>query len=431
MPLNTIKFKNFNQRKILTCLIVFMFIVNSLPVSLASPVASKNSKLLNASFKLPKSDPSIDVIPKKPVINHARPVLKFSQNPSDNEILCSHVFIEPLIPLSNVKTNMGQNKILASDLMYFQNKQESYGFKSLDAFIKKYPDSKWTPSLEVQLATIYFSQGYFIIAMAYWLDAFNKAKNDPNQKMKLLANEAISKLLEMNSRVGRIDEIKKLLELCKGRKFSGSAAARLKNAKDNLWAMTHSPGTSFECGPFAVNTILKLKNKQIPCSSLCNLLPSTIKGTNMYDVAMLANKLNLPLIPVKIAPNVPIPLPAIVHWKLGHYSAVTGYYNGKYHVQDATFGVHNNFWLDRQVFNSQASGEYLILADNSAYSDLNLDKVKAKMLASGQLKPGKSPANNPALAYKTFNTRTDKSKLVNNKPEARSINANTNPPAYF
>ena len=209
----------------------FIFAFNSLPITYAAPEANKISTNLNRLFKIPKSDSSIDVIHKRPVINKTRPVLKFSQNPTENEIKGSHVFIEPLIPLSDVKTNLVQNKILATDLMYFQNKQEAYGFKGLDAFIKKYPDSKWTPSLEVQLATIYFSQGYFTIAMAYWLDAFNKAKNDPNQKMKLLANEAISKLLEMNSRVGRIDEIKKLLESCKGRKFSGSAAARLKTLK--------------------------------------------------------------------------------------------------------------------------------------------------------------------------------------------------------
>ncbi len=411
--------KIIKPQKILKGLFAFMFAVNSM---LPQAIAKTEFKNISA-----KSDPSINVIHKRPVVNKTRPVLKFSQNPSDDEIKCSHVFIEPIIPLSNVKTNLTENKILAFDLMYFQNKQEEKGLNSLDSFIKKYPDSKWTPSLEVQLASIYFIQGYFTKAMAYWLDAFNKAHNDKSIDMKHLANEAISKLLIMNCRIGRIDEIKKLLALCNGRRFSGSSAARLKTAKASLWAMTHSPSTSFECGPLAVNLILGLKNKQIPCGQLCNLLPSTAKGTNMYDVALLANKLNLPLMPVKIAANTPIPIPAVVHWKLGHYSAITGYYNGKYHVQDATFGLHNNYWMDRRVFDKEASGEYLVLADNSAYGDLNLDKVKAKIKASTS-KASKSINGKNNIANNASINSTTKNKLI--ASNFKKIPKITNP-VYF
>lgn len=50
-------------------------------------------------------------------------------------------------------------------------------------------------------------------------------------------------------------------------------------------------------------------------------------------------------------------MPAIVHWKVGHYAAIVGEENGRYHVQDPTFG--QDLWITSAAIDSEASGYFL------------------------------------------------------------------------
>ena len=68
--------------------------------------------------------------------------------------------------------------------------------------------------------------------------------------------------------------------------------------------------------------------------------------------------LGLNLIKVKREPGSAIILPAVVHWKVGHYGALTRELYGKYLLEDPTFGNHT--WLSADALDAEGSGFFLI-----------------------------------------------------------------------
>ena len=61
---------------------------------------------------------------------------------------------------------------------------------------------------------------------------------------------------------------------------------------------------------------------------------------------------------MKREPGSAIILPAVVHWKVGHYGALIRELNGKYLLEDPTFGNHT--WLSAEALDAEASGYFLI-----------------------------------------------------------------------
>jgi hypothetical protein len=57
------------------------------------------------------------------------------------------------------------------------------------------------------------------------------------------------------------------------------------------------------------------------------------------QVTQLAAEAGLRSDIVRRLPGQPVPLPSIVHWKVNHFAALLEFSNGRYHVQDPTFGT--------------------------------------------------------------------------------------------
>ena len=53
-------------------------------------------------------------------------------------------------------------------------------------------------------------------------------------------------------------------------------------------------------------------------------------------------------------------LPAVVHWRVGHYAAIIKEQAGRYLIEDPTF--HDNLWISRAALDAEASGYYLVPA---------------------------------------------------------------------
>jgi hypothetical protein len=56
----------------------------------------------------------------------------------------------------------------------------------------------------------------------------------------------------------------------------------------------------------------------------------------------------------------PIPVPALIHWKAGHFAAIVKEEGGRYLVQDATFG--EELWVSRKALDLETSGYALVKA---------------------------------------------------------------------
>src|ERR1700693_407712 len=85
---------------------------------------------------------------KKP--NLVQPKLMFSSDPTDVELSSARVFDEPLIPMQT-PVSAGENKSIAASILAFKAKNDSENVSDLTSFIARFPQSRWRPSLELNL----------------------------------------------------------------------------------------------------------------------------------------------------------------------------------------------------------------------------------------------------------------------------------------
>ena len=87
-------------------------------------------------------------------------------------------------------------------------------------------------------------------------------------------------------------------------------------------------------------------------------------GTSLAEIGQLAKDRKFASRPVFRSPGQPVPIPAVVHWKVGHFAAITGAANGRFHVEDPVF-PGQEIWVSQRAIDQEASGYYLVSADAS------------------------------------------------------------------
>src|SRR5580658_7936514 len=111
-----------------------------------------------------------------------------------------------------------------------------------------------------------FYSGHLEDAMDLWQSAWNAAKAETGRDQIAIANRAVARLLLINARLGRFDDLKKIFAEVDKRPFYGSDEPLVKQAREGLWMMEHQPECSFKCGPYALDAILN-RDKKTPIRS--------------------------------------------------------------------------------------------------------------------------------------------------------------------
>jgi len=284
-----------------------------------------------------------------------------SRSPGDLEIITARAFSEPLIPMST-KLVPGENQALAKALTAFRAKTDSGDVSDLTAFLQAYPTSRWRPSLELNLGLRRFETGYLTDALAYWASAWERSKNEKGQQQQPVAEGAISQLLLLNARLGHLSDLRKYMAELGTRGLHGSSAQRLDAAHQGLYGMEHSPQTAYKCGPFAVNTLLYLDQPTKAIDPRLKAAASTSQGTNLAQVNDWAAEVGLNYQMAKRSRGAALIVPAVMHWKIGHFAAVTAQKDGRYRIQDPTFGSGGNLWITPQAIDAESDGYFLVPA---------------------------------------------------------------------
>ena len=260
------------------------------------------------------------------------------------------------------QTKSAENTALVKSLLAFKSKKNSEDISDLTHFLSVYPKSRWRPALEVNLGQVRFETGYLTHALQYWTSAWESAKKQIMPERKSIADRAISSLILLEAQLGLMDSLEKHLSEISNRTLTGSVEEKVKSGRNGLWAMKHSPETSFKCGPLAVNTLLYINSpsKSVACSEIIRKAPSTSKGTNLAQLSDWAKKTGLKLQMAKRASGAKIIVPAVMHWKVGHFCAITAQEQNRYRIQDPTFGNQGNLWLSAKAIDDQTDGYFLI-----------------------------------------------------------------------
>lgn len=282
----------------------------------------------------------------------------FSANPSDVEISSARVFLEPLIPMSTSAV-LGENAALATAITTFKTKK-SDDISDFSKFLSSYPKSRWRASLEQNLGSNRFSNGYLSQALTLWKSSWELSKSESKHPQRDVADAAIADILLLDARVGRMSELETYFAQIEKRPILGTNEQKVISAKDGYKRMRNIPSESMKCGPYAIDSILYRNEKAAKRSDVVEKAKSTSQGTNLAQVSGIAKAVGLNYQMARKSPGAPYIVPSVIHWKLDHFAAITAEKNGLYRVKDPTFGEAGETWLTAKVLDAETDGFSLI-----------------------------------------------------------------------
>lgn len=264
---------------------------------------------------------------------------------------------EPLV--SSSTTTKTEDDDLHSALIAYEKRTSPDGFAELHHFVELHPNSGWSAAVWANLGEKYYHDGYFSKAMHAWQEAWALGKNATNPKARALVDGAVGNLANLYANLGHMDELASLLGEVGNRPVSGSATESLQAAVELMRLAKTDPRHLFICGPLALKTLMLAEGASNDSASFLQWYKASPQGTSLQEVSQLASKAGFAHQLVHRSVGEPVPVPSIVHWKLGHFAAIVGHANGRYRVIDSVF-PDSEIWVTAKALDEEASGYFLI-----------------------------------------------------------------------
>ncbi len=268
-------------------------------------------------------------------------------------------FAEPLVKTKVTFPN--EDEDLSAALNAFQHRQDLSDLSSLTAYLAKYPHGGWSTALWTNIGLSYLHDGYFSRAIDAWQKAWTEGKDASTSEARALTDRAIGELASLNASMGRSDDLALLFSQLDGRTVSGPATETIQSARDMLTLVKTDPRHLFNCGPLALRALLLTQGVSADKLNFLQFYNAGPEGTTLTELGGLASKVKLDYRLIRRSPDEAVPVPSVVHWKVGHFAAIVGKANGRYHVQDAVF-PNADMWVTPDALNAEASGYFLVPA---------------------------------------------------------------------
>jgi RHS repeat-associated protein len=309
-----------------------------------------------SQFATPPPAPVVTVNRTVPNVEPPSTEVQFSANPTDEEIARARVFEAPIITVGKV-TDSNENGDLAIALLAYYNRTDADDGTAIEGFLLTHPNSPRSLSLMVNLATHYRETSQFSKALDIWQRVWASGKNVTDLNGEQIVDKAVGDWATFLVTLGRAEDIRALLHQLSGRQLHGATAVTIADAEDALWQMDHQPEKAFKCGPYSISRIQATLDPSAPTHKLIFAEESTTNGTSLYQNWLLAQKMDLKYQMAKRQLGANIPLPVMVHWKLGHFSAITKLVDGRYMIEDPTF---SQGWISPKILDAESDGYFLI-----------------------------------------------------------------------
>jgi len=122
--------------------------------------------------------------------------------------------------------------------------------------------------------------------------------------------------------------------------------------------MQNRPDVSFRCGPLALGSILAYSDPTQDASPLVLGARSSTNGFSMSQLARLSLDLGMNYQMAFRSPGAGPILPAVVHWKAGHYASVLRKDGDRFLIHDHTFRAMLR--MSAAALEEEASGYFLV-----------------------------------------------------------------------
>jgi len=290
--------------------------------------------------------------------------LHFSPQPSDAEFLRTGLFREPLVPVG--PTGSTENQALAQALLAYnaaiEHQQGRDQVLPLTAFLDAHPRSPWRAALLYDLGAVYRETGHFSRALATWQAAWDETKALTDRNGRALGDASVAALSQFEAYLGRKELLQPLLDEIQHRELQGTAAELVSESRRGMAEMVQRPEISFRCGPMALERIVEHGAASPSPRTIKSLqeAPSTANGLSLPAVKAIAARAGMRYQMAYRSPGAPVVVPAVTHWKVGHYAGLVGKDGVSYQVEDPTFG--ENIEITPQALDDEASGYFLVPA---------------------------------------------------------------------
>jgi RHS repeat-associated protein len=262
-------------------------------------------------------------------------------------------FDEPLV--RTAPTSTAEDRALLSAIEAYRTMPDDPA--ALNDFLSDHPRSGWRVPLLTNLGLAWYNGGYFSRAIAAWDQAWREGRGITDPCPRATVDRALGELMRMHARLGHADRLDALFRDIGDRQVTGPATEALAGAREGLWMMRHEPGIAYLCGPMALKNLALAQGAQPDRVAFLDAYRSGPRGVSLAQVAALADSAKLRYRMVFRDAGQPVPVPSIVHWKVSHFAAIVGEANGRFHLEDPTFGT--DLWITRDAIDAEASGYFL------------------------------------------------------------------------
>lgn len=292
----------------------------------------------------------------------AETAIRISERPSRAELTGVQIFERKLTGFG--ASNADEDEALGGALNRYVAKLNRTDYSDVEQFLGSYPSSAYAPALRLELGKSYYNQGRYSKALQAYELAWNQSKSAQASEQWNVAMQAVAGYAKMLSRVGRMGELKQLLEDADAKRpMIGNAAEQLDQARTGLWVMRHKPEVAFRCGSLALVNVSLLSNAPQKVKRALLEARSPTTGFSLADLESMTAEANWPQKAIQIDANASIPVPSVVHWRIGHYAAILSREGSRYVVRDPTFGEQRDIVLEEDAIREEATGYFVISAD--------------------------------------------------------------------
>ena len=281
----------------------------------------------------------------------------------DDDVIGNSWIIRDYIEVDGSASSL-ERLALARALSDYAGQSDRSKVDALEAYLRANPRSPYRLSLEVAVAKELYNGGRYSRALSAYESLWRRYRNSRKKAPALQRqfDRASVDLASLYAKLGRKNQLRPLLgELIK-REIRGGAAELLYQTRLALGTMEREPQSSFNCGPAALQNIKRIDAGMLSEDPILSAAHATENGFSLSQLQKLADMTGIALRMAKREGNAEIVVPALVHWRAGHYAAIVHKEGDKYRIEDPTFA--RTALMTQDAMNDEASGYFMIPADS-------------------------------------------------------------------
>lgn len=250
---------------------------------------------------------------------------------------------------------------------------------AVDAYLAAYPASRWRCTLRVNQGIALRGLGFVHRPSAAWRDAWSRPVAGV---AAAIHDRAGAELAWLAAWAGQYEEVDDLLRELSARPLRGQAATRTLAAQNWRAFVEQEPVKVFKSGPYAtawivaeargetfsaispiIRSTYHIDNGYVTNVDPAHLDEATRRGASMLEVRDHLRVLGEDYQIARRGPGAPLILPAMVLWRIGHYSAVIRQRDdGRVLVRDTNTDPLPGFdhWMVPAALDADASDVYII-----------------------------------------------------------------------